>query len=174
VGQVLKALATGAIVPLEVRVPDVDPAVATVVGRLLSLDRDARPASADATLAMLDGMARGGARAPRARRSWMRLGIVAAVTAGLAATAPFASSSEVSGSTVIASAVVPTPPPPAVAIDEPRMAAEPPAPPPPARAPKATQAPRRVASPARPSTSAAAPSTSAVPAGAKLLTDVPF
>lgn len=55
-GQVLKVLATGAIVPLEQRAPDVPADVAVLVGKLLASDRDARPASARAVLDALDAI----------------------------------------------------------------------------------------------------------------------
>jgi serine/threonine-protein kinase len=56
-GQILKALATGAIRPIRDRVPDLPPPVAAVVDALLAIERDERPASAADVLAKLDAIA---------------------------------------------------------------------------------------------------------------------
>ncbi len=58
-GQILKALATGAIHPIAERVPSLDPALASVVDRLLRIDRAERPASATDALALLDAVGTG-------------------------------------------------------------------------------------------------------------------
>ena len=185
-GQVLKVLATGAIVPLAQRAPDVPADVAALVGRLLASDRDARPASARAVLDALDAIEGVAAisvhDAPSPRRPRGRAALFAAAVAlilGLGGAAAVAARRQ-----PLAEAAAPSPPlpPPAASIatapPEPSASIAPIAtaePSPPVLAPKAAVAKPRVAPPA----SAPAPTPARVkPASSKsdskLLTDVPF
>ncbi len=59
-GQILKALAMGNITPLALRVPTVPPPVLRLVDNLLQIDREKRPASATAVIAMIDAAREGG------------------------------------------------------------------------------------------------------------------
>lgn len=96
-GQVMKVLATGAIVPLAERAPEVPPEMALLVDRLLAIDPAGRPASAAEARAALEGAAPGAARGDAAtadggpRRRPARggrvaiVGVLAAAVAGLVA-----------------------------------------------------------------------------------------
>jgi len=79
-GQVLRVLATGAIVPVEARVAGLPPALSAFVGDLLASERTARPASARAALAKLDAILLSGVDATRLARPDSTAGTVAVAT----------------------------------------------------------------------------------------------
>lgn len=78
VGRILRDLATGALVPLAKRRPDLPAELLALVDRLLSIDRDRRPRSAEEVVAAIDALG------SRPRRSRVVLAAVALATVALA------------------------------------------------------------------------------------------
>ncbi|WP_146653745.1 serine/threonine-protein kinase [Labilithrix luteola] len=186
-GQVLKVLATGAIVPIERKVPELPPDLASFVGRLLSSDRAGRPQSAKAAREIVASLvldkAAPAVEVPARRPMVTRvafggvalLGVVAlagagtwrwakrtSVTLSVASSAPIATIDIRSVPEVAPSSPPPIDAPPATVAASVPSSVEPPR-------------PRRSAASAKPRV--VAPATSAVPAktsDSKLLTDPPF
>jgi eukaryotic-like serine/threonine-protein kinase len=181
VGQIFKSLATGAIVPLESRVPDVPSDVAGLVRGLLTIDRNGRPSSARAALDALDRIDATSTGAPvhiprlsekRPKRAPIAIAVaLAAVASGtlfftMTVKRPVTSAAAATATT--SAIVVEAPPPPPAVVNEPQAPTTAPVP---IRSVKPSPVPK-----SRPAASPAAPA-SAKPAtsqNSKLLTDVPF
>jgi serine/threonine-protein kinase len=134
-GQLLKAVTSGAHQPLRELRPDTPRALAELVEALLTVDRDARPGSAEEVLAALDG-----ARAPRrrGRRPLLWIGATLAALAALGAGWAWRAAHRVAPPPPAATPVTvvpvlapvlrePTPPPPATVEHKPHRANEHPA-----------------------------------------------